>query len=87
MFYNIGLLIRYIFMLLTGAQGEWKTPASFDRGRRWSTAASDNHWTIHEPLDKVTPNAKEYWFSRTELLLKKHMRPNFRTFREEEPKG
>jgi hypothetical protein len=38
-------------------------------------------------MDKNNIQATEYWFSRTELLLKKHMKPNFRTFREEEPKG
>ena len=87
MFYNIGLFLRFIAMLLVGAQGEWKTLESYGIGRRWKSDASHNHWTSHEPMDKNNLQATEYWFSRTELLLKKHMKPNFRTFREEEPKG
>lgn len=87
MFYNIGLFLRFIMMLLVGAQGEWKTLESYSIGRRWAASTSDNHWTSHEPMDKVNSKATEYWFSRTELLMKKHMKPNFRTFREEEPRG
>jgi hypothetical protein len=74
-------------MLLVGAQGEWKTLESYGIGRRWKADASHNHWTSHEPMDKNNVQATEYWFSRTELLFKKHMKPNFRTFRNEEPKG
>jgi hypothetical protein len=91
-FYNIGLFLRFIMMLLVGAQGEWKTldmdlSGRLRTSRRWSVSTADNHWTAHEPINKVGTKATEYWFSRTELLLKKHMKPNFRTFREEEPKG
>lgn len=87
MFYNIGLFLRYIVMLLVGAKGEWKTLENYSIGRRWKAEASGNHWTTHEPMDKDNGKATEYWFSRTELLMKKHMKPNFRTFREEEPRG
>lgn len=87
MFYNIGLFLRYIMMLLVGAKGEWKTLESYAMGRRWGSNASDNHWTTHIPTDKVTQKGNEFWFSRTELLLQKHMKPNFRTFRNEKPRG
>jgi len=89
MLYNIGLFIRYCFMILFGAQGEWKTLEKYSIGRRWCNTTQNNDWTSHEPEVKVKVDGdnKKFWFSRAELLAKKHMKPNFRTFREEGSKG
>ena len=85
MFYNIGLFLRFVVMSLVGAQGAWLSLERHTLHRRW--VANGTNWTSHEPLDKVNLQANEYWFTRWELLSKKHMKPNFRTFREEEPRG
>jgi hypothetical protein len=52
------------------------------------TTGDDPHIpTAFVVKDSSNSGKHRFWFSRSELLMKKHMKPNFQTFRNEEPKG